>query len=123
MSVNLGLVKAGGTSSPRSINIKNTGKADLHISAITSTDAEFSPSNDCTNTDITPGSVCTVTVTFSPPKESFGRKTATLVISSTDTKKPVVNVKLQGQAPPPKISASPLSVNFGTVNIGNHIPF
>jgi len=114
MSVNCGSVKAGGTSSPRSVNIRNTGKANLHISTVTSTDAEFSPSDDCTNTDITPGNVCTVTVTFSPPEESFGKKTATLQIDSTDTKEPVVNVKLRGQAPPPKISASPSSVNLGS---------
>jgi hypothetical protein len=117
MSVNLGSVKAGGSTS-RTVTIKNTGKSDLHVSTVTSTDAEFSPSNDCTSTDITPGSVCTVTVTFSPPEESFGKKTATLVIS-TDTKKPVINVKLRGKAPPPKISVSPSSLNFGKVNIGS----
>jgi hypothetical protein len=118
MSVNLGSVKAGGSTS-RTVIIKNTGKSDLHISTVTSTDAEFSPSDDCTNTDIIPGSGCTVTVTFSPPEESFGKKTATLVIDSTDTQKPVINVKLQGKAPPPKISASPSSVNFGKVNMGS----
>jgi hypothetical protein len=118
MSVNLGSVKAGGTTS-RTVTIKNTGKSDLYVNTVTSTDANFSPSNDCTNTDITPGSVCTVNVTFSPREESFGKKTATLVINSSDTKKPVINVKLQGKAPPPKISVSPSSVNFGKVNIGS----
>jgi hypothetical protein len=118
MSVNLGSVKAGGSIS-RTVTIKNTGKSDLHVSTVTSTDAEFSPSDNCSDTDITPGSVCSVTVTFSPPEESFGKKTATLVIDSTDTKRPVLNVKLQGKAPPPKISASPSSVNFGKVNIGS----
>jgi hypothetical protein len=118
MSLNLGSVKAGGLTSG-TITIKNTGKAGLSITSITSTDAEFSQSNDCTSTDIAPGSFCTVTVTFSPPEESFGKKTANLEIDSTDTKKPVINVKLRGKAPPPKISVSPSSVNFGKVNIGS----
>jgi hypothetical protein len=119
MSVNCGSVKAGGTSSPRYVKIKNTGKANLHINTVTSTDAEFSPSDECTDTDIAPGSVCIVTLTFSPPVESFGKKTATLEIHSTDAKKPVINVKLRGQAPPPKISVSSSPVNFGKIDIGS----
>jgi len=118
MSANFGSVKTGGQSSPKYINIRNTGKANLHISAITSADAEFTPSNDCTNIDITPGGVCTFTVTFSPPAESFGKKNATMVILS-NAPESIVNVKLSGQAPPPKISAPPMAVNFGTVNIGD----
>jgi hypothetical protein len=119
MSLNLGSVKAGGTSLPRSIKIKNTGEAILSIISVTSTDTEFSPSDDCTNKDIAPGKICTFTVRFSPPAESFGKKIATLKIDSTDAKKQVINVKLRGKAPPPKISASPSSLNFSKVNIGS----
>jgi len=50
---------------------------------------------------------------------SFGKKSATISISSNDPKKPTVNVKLLGQAPPPKSSVAPMAVNFATVNIGN----
>jgi hypothetical protein len=118
MSVNLGSVKAGG-STFRTVIIKNTGNSDLHINAITTTDGEFIPSDGCTDADIAPGNVCTFTVTFSPPAEFFGKKTAALEIDSTDTRKPVVSVKLRGQAPPPKMSVTPKTLTFGTVEIGN----
>jgi hypothetical protein len=117
MSVNLGSVKVG-EESARTVTIKNTGNADLNITSpitITGTNAvEFSQSSSCTT--ITPGSVCTVDVIFSPQKP-FGKKNATMVISSNIPKS--INVKLTGRAPPPKISATPLVVKFGTVNIGN----
>jgi hypothetical protein len=119
MSLKLGSVKTGGTSSQRSVNIKNTGKADLSISSISITGtnaAEFSQSNTCTI--ITPGSVCAVSVTFFP-EEPFGNKTATLAITSNDTKKSVINVKLSGLASPPKISVSPKSIQLGSVIVGN----
>ena len=117
MSVNLGSVKLGGQSLPRSVNIKNTGTADLHIITITSADGEFSPSNDCTDTFITPGNVCTFNVIFSPTRE-FGKRNAILAIASNDSQKPTINVKLLGQAPPPKISVSPMFVNFGSLPVG-----
>jgi hypothetical protein len=39
-------------------------------------------------------------------------------IASNDPKRPTVNVKLSGQAPPPKITVSPASVNFSSVEVG-----
>ena len=98
MSINFGSVRTGGMSSPQYVKIKNTGKADLIINSITviaPNAAEFRQSNACSS--ISPGSACNDSVIFSP-QTSFGTKTATLVISSNDTKKPVINVKLQGKA-------------------------
>jgi hypothetical protein len=55
-----------------------------------------------------------MTATFTPALP-FGPKSAILSISSNDLAKPIVNVKILGNAAPPKISARPFSVNLGTV--------
>ncbi len=104
------------------LTIKNTGKSDLVINsiAISGTNASefgYSPTNGCPN-PIPTNASCQVSVTFTPTS-AFGKKSATVSISSNDSKKPIVNVKLLGQAPPPKISVAPMAVNFATVNVGN----
>ena len=117
MSVNFGNVKLGGTSE-KTATIKNTGTSDLLISNISITGSnasEFSQTNDCTT--IPAGGSCTVTVTFTPAPP-FGKKGATVSISSNDPKKPTLNVKISGNAPPPKISATPMSVGFASVMVG-----
>jgi len=115
MSVNFGNVKLGGASG-KTIMIKNTGTSDLLINNISlsgSNASEFGQTNNCTT--VPTGGSCTITATFNPTLLPFGKKSATIVISSNDPKKPTVGVKLSGNAPPPKISASPMSVNFGSV--------
>jgi len=118
MSVNLGSVKAGSTSNPRTVTIKNTGNGTLVINTITITgpnQSEFIESDNCS---IVPAkSSCPITVTFAP-LPPFTKKTALMSISSNDPQKPTINVKLSGQAPPPKISGSPMSVNLGSVAVG-----
>jgi hypothetical protein len=117
MSVNFGNTKLGGTSG-KTITIKNTGTSDLVIAGIDITGinaSEFSQTNDCTS--IPMGSSCVITGTFAPTL-LFGKKSAIVSITSNDPKKPTVNVKASGNAPPPKISASPVSVNFGNIKLG-----
>jgi len=119
MSVNLGSIRVGSTSNPRTVTIKNTGKGDLIINPITISginQSEFIESDDCSM--VPAKSSCHITVTFTP-LPPFVKKTAFMSISSNDPKKPTINVKLLGQAPPPKISVSPKSVNFGTVSDGS----
>jgi hypothetical protein len=121
-SVKFGNVKLEGTSA-KTITIENTAAADLAdlvISdiSITGTNAsEFDQTNDCTT--IPTGASCAITVTFNPTLLPFGKKTATISISSNDPKKPVVDVKLTGSAPPPKISTTPSSVKFGNLAVGD----
>ena len=120
MSVNLGSVKAGGSIS-RPVTIKNTGKSDLLINSIAISGANasefiYSPANGCPDPIPAKGS-CSVTLTFMPTSP-FGKKSATMSIFS-NAPKPIVNVKLSGKAPPPKISATPMAVNFGSVNVGD----
>jgi len=118
MSVNLGSVKAGSTSNPMTVTVKNTGNGDLTINSITisgTNQSEFIESNNCS---VVPAkSSCPITVTLEP-FPPFVKKSAIMSISSNDPKKQTINVKLSGQSPPPKINVSPKSVNFGSVEVG-----
>jgi hypothetical protein len=117
-SLNFGNVKSGETSLPKTILVKNSGTSDLVIGSIAITGAnaaEFSQTNDCTN--VTAGASCVISGTFAPTLP-FGKKSAIVSITSNDPVKSVLNVKVSGSAPPPKISASPASLNFGNVKSG-----
>jgi DNA-binding beta-propeller fold protein YncE len=118
--VNLGSEKVDGVSIPRTLTIKNRGKSDLVINSITisgtnASEFVYSPTSGCPNPIPTHGS-CQITVTFTPATP-FGKKSSTISISSNDPKKPIVNVKLSGRAPPPKISVARKAVNFAS-NVG-----
>jgi len=118
-TLNFGKVPLGTANAAKMVTIKNSGKNPLVISgiAVTGADAaEFSQTNQCGA--IQPGDSCPVNITFSP-NLPFGNKTASLAVSFNAPKKALVNVKLLGQLPPPKISVSPKALNFGNVQLGN----
>lgn len=79
-----------GTSSPSELTVSNTGTADLNISGMTLSDTtnyslnENGGSNPCGSTTktLTPGSTCTVAITFNPTSASTFN--ATLTVSSDD---------------------------------------
>ena len=118
-SLNFGSVRVGSTSDPKTVTIKNAGNGDLIVTSvdITGTNAaEFSQTNSCST--IPAKGTCAVIVTFIP-SVPFAKKNAVMTISCNDPNKPSINVKLSGQAPPPKISVAPMSVNFGSVAAGD----
>jgi len=120
-AVNFGSAKVGSTSNPKTVTIKNTGNGDLTITSINISDTnysdtEFIESSNCSK--VPAKSSCAITVTFMS-MSPFVKKTAIISILSNDPKKPTINVKLSGQAAPPKITISPTSVNFGSVAVGN----
>jgi hypothetical protein len=116
ISLNFGKVRVG-EAPERAITLRNTGTADLTISTIVITGlnpSEFGETDDCTT--ILSGGSCTITTTFTPALP-FASKSAAVSISSSDPNRPIVNVKLLGSASPPKIVASPVSVNFGSIAV------
>jgi PKD repeat protein len=118
-SLNFGSLKTGNTSDPKTITIRNTGKGNLTIYSIIiegTNASEFNLSYD--SSTIFPGDSCTINVSFTPALP-FGKKSTTMVIFSNDPNKPAVNINLSGKAPPPKISVSPKSLNFGSVTVGH----
>ena len=118
-SINFGSVSTGlkGTSN---LVLSNTGSADLTISILTLTGADFTLSGITTPKTIAAGQSATVTVTFAPP--TTGSTTGSLAITSTDPTNPTVTVPLSGTGSATatgQLAASPASVAFGTIAVGS----
>jgi hypothetical protein len=94
------------------LTLHNTGGVDLTISSIAVTGATFSATPP--NLVVAPGTTRTVTVTFTPT--TTGGANGSLTITSDDPANPQLTVGLTGNGlpmPPPIISVSPTSLNFG----------
>ena len=122
------------------LNICNTGKADLSISQITSDNVQFqvtTPLTDCHDLDgdgiieppdecsggypvmISPDFCYSFEVAFSPTATA-GQKTATLTVRSNDMGHPNVRVIANGYGTQPTISTAIAdSGNFGDVCVGS----
>jgi hypothetical protein len=101
-------------SHPLRATVGNTGPVDLHLSATSTTGAGFS---DVVSSLIAPaGGNGSVQVTFMPA--TTGPLNGTLSFASDDPNAPNASVALSGVGtpePPPAISVSPTTVNFGAV--------
>lgn len=110
----------GMTSAAKTVSISNTGTANLVLGSITTTGtnaAEFAPSN-CSNTTLTPGTNCSISVTFTPA--ALNTRTATLSIASNAGGSPH-GVALSGNgvaAPAPAVALAPASLAFGNQTVG-----
>jgi hypothetical protein len=125
-SLSFGSVTIGFTSAAKSVTIINCGSAPLVISnsaTITGADAsDFAIVSDlCSGNSITPGSSCAVGVTFTPLIN--GSKTASLTFSDNAAGSPH-NVPLlgTGASPAPQVCLSTVSIDFGTVLLGDPSP-
>jgi hypothetical protein len=120
-SLNLGRVKKDVSSEARFITIKNVGAEDVLVDSLDITGThwtEFHAVNGCTS-PIPPQGSCDISVSIAA--QDYGKREAILKILS-NSKTPVVNVKLKAKAEKPKISASPGTLNFGKVSIAASPP-
>lgn len=116
-SLNFGSMKAG-ASAQKMVTISNSGTGQLLVNSISisgSNAAEFSQTNNCTA--VASKGACTVTVTFNPTLP-FGKKVASLTITSNNATKGTISINLSGQASASKISVKPSSLSFGTIVVG-----
>ena len=119
VALNFGPVKKGVTSASRTITIRNTGypHTQLAVEKITLTgvdsqDFAYDAAN-CTK-PLAQGKSCTISVAATP--SSYGLRAALVTVFSNDPKRTTgVTVSLAAHAVPPKMTVSPLSLNFGTV--------
>ena len=120
-SLNLGKVKKDSPSEAKIISIKNAGAEDILIDSIEITGthwADFYLTNGCTSS-IPPQGSCDISVSIAA--HDYGKREALLQILS-NSKTPVVTVKLKAKAGKPKNSAGPRTLNFGKVSIGTSPP-
>ena len=115
-SLDLGAVAVGTTAS-QSVQIENTGNTDVTVDPIAALAAPFAIESDaCSAALLAAGESCAVTIEFAPAIErSFS---AVLAISSSDSDAPAQDVDVRGRGVLPTLTATPLSIDFGTVAVG-----
>jgi len=106
----------GTTSGAQVITVSNTGVAALTVSGVSLTGADaalFSQTSNCAS--VTAGDSCTISVRFIPA--SSGSKSASISISHNGSGSPA-SVPITGTGRENALSADPLILDFGALNIG-----
>jgi hypothetical protein len=106
----------GTTSGAQVITVSNTGATALTVSGVSLTGADaalFSQTSNCAS--VTAGDSCTISVRFIPA--SSGSKSASISISHNGSGSPA-SVPITGTGRENALSADPLLLDFGTLNIG-----
>jgi hypothetical protein len=119
-SQSFGKITLGNSSAPETFTLQNVQNVALTISSITITpSAGFSLSNSSTPCPISPntlakGATCSIVVTFSP--SSMGAVSGTLSVAHSALGSPTT-ATLSGTGISP-VTLSPMSLSFGSQNIG-----
>ncbi len=116
-SASFGSVLTGNTGS-QTIQIKNSGNANLTISQAAATGAGFSVSGMTLPMTLTPGQSGNLTVQYAP--QAAGSSSGTVSISSNAPNSPsTVALSGTGTTATSTMTLSPASVSFGNVNLGS----
>jgi len=108
-----------GSNTTQSISLSNTGNANLTISSITTSGTGFSGSGITVPLTLTPGQSSTYSVQFAPTAAGSASGQVSFV-SNASNSPTVVLLSATGVAQVIQLSASPTSVSFGNVVIGNN---
>jgi hypothetical protein len=106
-----------GATSTATMNVCNTGKANLEVTSITDNSTQFAVTTPSSGYPVTisPDFCFPFQVTFSPT--SAGLKTATITVNSNDPLNPAVQVQASGTGTVPDVRVSG-STDFGSVCAG-----
>jgi len=126
-SLGFGTVGIGQTSSPQSFTVTNSGTVPTTIGTILVSGGEASEfplaGGTCAAATLTPAATCTVSVEFRPG--GVGLRSASMNVAGSGGATVGVTLEGSGQSvsPPttvavPHLTASPSTVNFGTVLVG-----
>ncbi len=122
-SIDFGTVAIGGTSTPQTVTVSNTGATDLFINSVSisgTTTSQFSmqagsstpftvQNDNCTGQFVSPGFDCAFDVTFSPQGTSTVTGSA-IIISNAGTG----TVSLEGTGAGSNLTISPPTGRYGT---------
>jgi hypothetical protein len=117
-SLDFGVQPQGTPGAPQQVTVRNVGMLPLNVSAVTTSGGDFPLSQNCTQSPMASGGLCWIDVQFAP--SSGGPRADTLTISSDDPHTPA-RLDLLGVGAAPAISASPLSLNAGSAEIGSSL--
>jgi hypothetical protein len=105
-----------GSNSQQTITLTNSGATTITINQVSSTGAGFSTSGITSGQTIAVGAQTSFTATFAPTVA--GSASGTIAIS-TDASNPTLSIALSGTGLQASVSASPTSIAFGSVVVGN----
>jgi uncharacterized protein YjdB len=108
------------TTSTQNVTVSNTGGTSLSVTSATVTGAAFSTVSATFPFTIAAGASASLTIRFAPT--AAGNFTGSLTVSSNAPNTPLA-ISLSGTATAPPtllLSASPTSVNFGSILVGNN---
>lgn len=112
-----------GTSTSSSLTLKNTGTADLNITAITPSGAGYSVSGFILPLTLAPGASAVGNVVFAPATAGTLNGSVTIT-SNSATAAPTVTLTGSGVAPATfLLSVSPTSLSFGSILTGSSSTF
>ncbi len=116
-SWDFGNVALGSSSAAKTFTVTNTGGADLVMGTL-SPSGDFALSNNtCTNgATIASSGTCTFDVTFTPTET--GARNGSVSIPSNASTSPD-SASLSGTGTAPGLSVSPISWDFGSINLGS----
>jgi trimeric autotransporter adhesin len=111
--------QVGNASDSQTVTLANTGTTTIHITALQTT-PDFTFQSNCGNA-LLPSASCIIIVTFSP--QPVASNTTTNRISAiqitSDSSNALDFISLLGTATPSPIAISPISLNFGSVQLTN----
>ena len=117
--------QAGNASAPQIVTLSNTGTATIHIAALQTTPG-FTVQSNCAT--LVPSSSCTLYVTFAPQSSNAAQPSAAQTTSrigaleiTSDASSALDFISLLGTALPSPLTLTPLSLNFGSVQVGSTI--
>ena len=121
-SLNFGSIYLGASSAPQTVSVTNTTTFSSNVVvqsvAISGANAaDFLQASNCTS--LTQGSVCAVTVTFTPT--AAGLRSATLTVTTNSLSDPTLATQLTGTGVNTTATLTPASVNFGTAYPGQAV--
>jgi len=117
----ISLTACAGTTASTTVNLCNTGKADLQINNISSSNFDISVSTPTSGFPliVSPDSCFPEQVTLSPGATT-GPIFGTLTVASNDTVNPSATIQVTGSSPPPQIATTIAnSGKFGNVCSGH----
>jgi|GEM_PF-2331799 len=120
-SLDFASVTAGQTKD-LTLTVRNTGNGPLTVNSFASSNARFTAPSPATPFTVAAGSQQTVTVRFAPT--GAGVQTSTLSVNSNASNLPSASVSLVGNgvaAGNPAIAATPATLDFGTVALGQSL--
>lgn len=107
---------AVGTTSMQNLTITNTGTAAANISQATISGTAFTVVGTSLSGALAVGQTVTIQIQFAP--QSTGAASGTFAVASDASNSPV-SVSLSGTGTAPGLTASPMALSFGSVDVGS----